>query len=323
MRPEATEDVPCNLCGAPDYEVVGRTDREGRPLQTVMCRSCGLVRTNPRPTVAAMDRYYAAAYRSDYTGASAPALRKVLRGMLGAQDRQRALQPLLREGARVLDVGCGAGELVYLLRGDGCDASGLEPGEDYADFARRVLGVTVQTSTADSAEVEPASRDVVTMFHCLEHVPDPRRVLTAVRGWLRQGGVVVVEVPNIESTVQAPSHRFHYAHLFHFSGATLAALGEAAGLRLIQTTYSDDGGNVTCVFRRETDQERRPEGLAASRARTKSILQAHTAVRHYLTPTPYRRAMARLARRWREDRLLRRLGTIEDLLRWARQGRPT
>jgi 2-polyprenyl-3-methyl-5-hydroxy-6-metoxy-1,4-benzoquinol methylase len=321
-RPEATEDVSCTLCGAAEYDVVGRVDREGRPLQTVMCRSCGLVRTNPRPTVAAMDRYYASTYRTDYKGASAPALRKVLRGMLGAQARRRALEPLLCDGARVLDVGCGAGELVYLLRGQRCDASGLEPGEDYAEFARRALGVPVQTATVDTAEVEPGSRDVVTMFHCLEHVPDPRQVLMAVRGWLRQGGVLVVEVPNVESTVQAPSHRFHYAHLFHFSGATLAALGEAVGLRLVQTTYSDDGGNVTCVFRRESDEGRRPEGLAGSRARTRSILQAHTGLRHYLSPTPYRRAIARLARRWRENRLLRRLGTLDEVLRWARQDGP-
>jgi hypothetical protein len=139
-----------------------------------------------------------------------------------------------------------------------------------------------------------------------------------VRGWLRDDGVVVVEVPNVESTVQAPGHRFHYAHLFHFSGATLAALGQAAGLRVVRTTYSDDGGNVTCVFRRESDSGGRlPEGLAAARARTRSILEGHTALRHYLSPTPYRRATGRLARRWREDRLLRRLGTLESVLRWA------
>ena len=321
-RPAATEDVPCNLCGAPEYHIVGRVDRDGRPLQTVMCRECGLVRANPRPSVAAMDRYYASTYRTDYKGAPAPALRKVLRGMLGARDRRRALQPLLRDGARVLDVGCGAGELVYLLRGERFDASGLEPGEDFAEFARRVLGIPVQTATVDTADVEPGSRDLVTMFHCLEHVPDPRRVLTIVRGWLRRDGVVVVEVPNVESTVQAPSHRFHYAHLFHFSGPTLGALGEAAGLRLIQTTYSDDGGNVTCVFRRESDDERPPEGLAGSTARTRSILDGHTALGHYLSPTPYRRAIGRLARRFREDRLLGRLTTVDEVLRWAREDGP-
>ena len=49
-------------------------------------------------------------------------------------------------------------------------------------------------------------------------------IIGTVRDWLKPDGHVVVEVPNVESTVQAPSHRFHYAHLYHFSGSTLAAL---------------------------------------------------------------------------------------------------
>lgn len=322
-RPPATEETPCNLCGRSEYDVVGRRDREGHPLQTVMCRACGLVWTNPRPDVAAMNRYYATEYRADYKGEAAPPLRKILRGMLGAQDRRRALRPLLRDGASILDVGCGAGEFVYLLRRDHLDASGLEPGREYADFARRVLAVPVQTATVDAAVVAPRSQDLVTMFHALEHVPDPRRVLATVREWVKKGGLVVVEVPNVESTVQAPAHRFHYAHLYHFSGATLGALGEAAGLRLVRTYYSDDGGNVTCLFRRQGDHERPPAGLEASSARTRAVLETHTAARHYLSPTPYRRAAARLRRRWTEDRLLRRLRTVDEILRWAADPRGT
>ena len=323
-RPRATEDVPCNLCGARDYQVVGRRDRDGQPLQAVLCRSCGLVWINPRPPAAEMDRYYATEYRADYKGAAAPPLRKILRGMLGARERRRALRPLLREGASVLDVGCGAGEFVYLLRRDRMNASGLEPGEDYAAFARRVLDVPVQTATVDTAVVEPESLDLVTMFHCLEHVPDPHRVLATVRGWLRRDGLAVVEVPNIVSTMQAPAHRFHYAHLYNFTGATLGALGEAAGLRLVQTTHSGDGGNVTCIFRRRTDEVHRPAGMEGHALRTRSILEGHRSWQHYLSGTPYRRALARLRRRWDEDRLLRRFSSIDDLIRWIDQEvRPT
>jgi SAM-dependent methyltransferase len=316
-RPAATEETACNLCGASDYEVVGTSDREGRPLRTVMCRVCGLVWTNPRPPVEAMDVYYATEYRADYTGAAAPPLRKILRGMLGAHDRRRALRSLLRDGVALVDVGCGAGEFVYLLRRRHIDASGIEPGREYAEFARRTLGIPIQTATVETAVVPPESQDVVTMFHALEHVPDPKRVLATVRGWLKKGGLLVVEVPNVESTVQAPSHRFHYAHLHHFTGSTLGALGEAIGLRLVRTYYSDDGGNVTCVFRRQTDREHPPAALAVPAARTRSVLASHSAIRHYLSPTPYRRALSRLRRRWDEDRLLRRLKTVDEVLEWA------
>jgi SAM-dependent methyltransferase len=318
-RPPATEVVPCNLCGASSFDIVGRTDRDGKPLQTVMCQICGLLWTNPRPSAADMDAYYATEYREDYKGSSAPPLRKIVRGMLGARERRRALRPLVRDGAAVLDVGCGAGEFVYLLRRDRVNASGLEPGEAYADFGRRVLGIPVQTATVHTAAVEPGSQDVVTMFHCLEHVLDPRGVLAHVRGWLKKNGLVIVEVPNIASTEQAPAHRFHYAHLYHFTGPTLSALGEAAGLRHVRTEYSDDGGNVTCVFRRQSDRQRLPAGLKEETARTRSILERHTAVRHYLSSTPYRRVAGRLRRRWREDRLLSRLKTVDDILGWVEE----
>ncbi len=316
-RPLASEEAACNLCGARAYDVIGRVDRDGRPLQTVMCRACGLIWTNPRAPAADVDRYYATEYRADYQRQPAPALRKILRGMQGAQDRRRGLRLLLREGATLLDVGCGAGEFVYLVRHDRVDASGLEPGEAYADFARRVLRIPVQTATVDRATIAADSQDLITMFHSLEHVPDPGQVLRTVRGWLKKGGLLVVEVPNIESTMPAPAHRFHYAHLYYFSGATLGALGEAAGLRLVRSDVSDDGGNVTCVFRREDDAERRPAGLEAQAARTRTILDGHTSARHYLSLTPYRRTIQRLGRRLREDRLLWRLRTVDAVLGWA------
>ncbi len=316
-RAAPAEWVPCNLCGAASYDVVARRDRDGRPLQTVLCRACGLVWTNPRPAAEAIDRYYEAEYRPDYTGTAAPAPRKLLRGLLGARDRRDALTPLLPPGASVLDVGCGAGELVFLLRRAGLAAAGIEPGGEYAGFARRVLGVPVQTASVGSAVVRPASLDAVTMYHCLEHVADPKLVLARAGTWLRTDGLLVVEVPNVDSTVQAPAHRYHYAHLYHFSGATLGALGEAAGLGLVRASCSSDGGNVVCVFRRGPGAPGSRLDPAAAAARTAAILRTHTSARHYLSLTPYRRALDRLARRWREDRLLRRLRTVDGIVGWA------
>jgi 2-polyprenyl-3-methyl-5-hydroxy-6-metoxy-1,4-benzoquinol methylase len=344
-RPAAREETPCNLCGAGNSAsakatadkdvVVGTRDRDGLPLRTVLCRTCGLVWTNPRPSAADMNAYYETTYRSDYKGQSAPPLRKIVRGVLGAAERRTMLRALLEaphKGApyesargaplygvppRMLDVGCGAGELVYLMRRDGVDASGLDPGIEFAEFARTVLRVPVQTAAVDAATVAAASQDLVTMFHALEHVPDPRAVLTTVRGWIRRGGHLVVEVPNIAARVQAPSHQYHYAHLYHFTGSTLGALGEAAGLRLIDLRHTEDRGNVFGVFQRGDDEERPPAGLAGEAAETLAVLHSHTTVGHYLSAVPFTRAVGRLRRRIAENRLLSSIKSVEDALLWA------
>ena len=165
-----------------------------------MCDSCGLVWTNPRPSDEEIDRYYARHYRLDYARQLAPSPRKLLRGFFGAEERRQALAHLLSTGTRVLDVGCGAGEFVFLLRQHGLEATGIEPGEEFAEVSRIALRVPIQTATVDAATVAPRSQDVVTMFHMLEHVADPRHVLAAVRSWLREAGTLVVEVPNVVST---------------------------------------------------------------------------------------------------------------------------
>jgi 2-polyprenyl-3-methyl-5-hydroxy-6-metoxy-1,4-benzoquinol methylase len=318
-RPELTEETACPLCEQRDYCVVAQRDRSGRPLRTVMCQACGLVWTNPRPAVEEVNRYYATEYRLDYSSSRTPSRRKLLRGLLGAAERFTLYRALMPAGGRVLDIGCGAGEFVYLLRRAGFDASGIEPGEEYAAFCRDVLRIPVQTTTVEDADVPARSCALITMFHMLEHVADPRGTLEAIRGWLNpQAGRLVVEVPNVLSSVQAPRHRFHYAHLFNYSGETLAAFGVRAGLRVVTTATTPDGGNVIVTFAVAPGPIRRdPQVLPGNVRQTRVVLESHGSIGHYLGLTPYSRAFARLARRWREDRLLRNCPTVEKVLERA------
>ena len=93
------------------------------------------------------------------------------------------------------------------------------------------------------------SFDVVTMYHALEHVEDPLAILSRLRAWIVDKGVLFIEVPNVEARCIAPSHRFHFAHFYNFNRMTLEALGRKAGFEPVQTTTSPDGGNLISVFR--------------------------------------------------------------------------
>lgn len=305
--------IPCNLCGSSDVEVIGDRDRDGRPLRTTICRRCGLVWSNPRPAAQDVRRYYSSEYRLDYKGHSTPSMRHVARSARGALNRYRALAPFIAPGSRVLDAGAGGGEVVYVLRKFGFDASGLEPDESYARHAREALGAPVVTGFVQDVSFPAASFDAVTMYHALEHVEDPSAILSRLRGWMVDGGVLFIEVPNVEAVCIAPSHRFHFAHFYNFNRDTLEALGRKAGFEPVKTTTSSDGGNLVSVFR-AVPSAQPPHTDAAAYARVTRVIKGHTAVKYYLSSSPYTGPLNRLRTYMADRRAASGCSTPKQLL---------
>jgi SAM-dependent methyltransferase len=278
--------IPCNLCGSVDIEELSSRDRDGRPLRTTICRRCGLVWSNPRPSEEQVRRYYSREYRLDYKGHATPSLRHTARSARGALNRYRSLAPFLKTGDRILDVGAGGGEVVYVLRRKGFDARGLEPDEQYARYAREQLSVPVETGFVQDVAFPEGSFHVVTMYHALEHVEDPSRILETIRTWLTENGLLLVEVPNVEASCIAPKNRFHFAHFYNFNRDTLEALGRKAGFAPVETVTSADGGNLISVFRR-VPAANRVAHLNGNYERIAARLRRHTPAAYYFSPAPY------------------------------------
>jgi SAM-dependent methyltransferase len=293
--------IPCNLCGSVDIEQLADRDRDGRPLRTTICRRCGLVWSNPRPGEEEVRRYYSREYRLDYKGQATPSLRHIARSGRGALNRYRALSPFLNAGDRMLDVGAGGGEVVYVLRRLGFDARGLEPDEQYARHAREALGIPVDTGFVQDASFPPSSFDAVTMYHALEHVEDPVGILRTLRGWLKDGGVLLLEVPNVEAACILPAHRFHFAHFYNFNRATLEATGRRAGFDPVQTATSPDEGNLITVFRTSAAPAVDKIELDGNYARVTRAVGGHTTASYYLSRAPYASPLGRL-RNFLDDR---------------------
>jgi SAM-dependent methyltransferase len=125
--------------------------------------------------------------------------------------RLLALHPYLRERlgrsilwlkaaerGRLLDVGCGAGELLGHLSELGWEVVGIEPDPDAAAQARK-RGVDVRVGNLDDAPFPAMSFDVVSLVHVIEHVPDPLATLRHVHELLRPGGKVILVTPSVSS----------------------------------------------------------------------------------------------------------------------------
>jgi SAM-dependent methyltransferase len=101
---------------------------------------------------------------------------------------------------RVLEVGCGSGELGRLLKGRGHRVTGIELVPEMAERARRRLDCVVTADVErDGFPFPPASFDALIFADVLEHLVDPWRVLREAVALLAEDGVVVASIPNVQN----------------------------------------------------------------------------------------------------------------------------
>jgi SAM-dependent methyltransferase len=131
--------------------------------------------------------------------------------------------------------GCGDGAFLQSLKSRGWDVYGTETSAAGCAIAR-AKGISVHEGELATADFPDGVFDVITLWHVLEHLPDPVVELKRIRRMLKDDGTLVVEVPNSDS----PTLRFcggqWYAldvprHLQHFSPSTLQRLLDSTGFR--------------------------------------------------------------------------------------------
>lgn len=214
----------------------------GDRFEVRRCRDCGLALTHPAPSGAAAARYYPDAYygaaeEKRFTGPVEAAQRLLYRGRVRRVERWCGSPP-----GRVLDVGCGRGFLLDAFRRRGWAVEGTELSRTSSRHAREVLGLPVHLGPLESLDLPSGAYDAVTLWHVLEHVPDPAALLGEVRRLLRPGGVLLVGAPNFgspEARATGPGW-FHLdvpRHLAHFTPDTLRAALEGAGLAVVDASW--------------------------------------------------------------------------------------
>jgi ubiquinone/menaquinone biosynthesis C-methylase UbiE len=206
----------------------------GEQFQVARCRRCAQTVTVPVP--AEIGKYYPAGYYGDASGRRFPAVMEWLQSKLYVWRSRQVLRRLKQKNPRVLDVGCGRGLLLHAFQQAGCDVTGTEFSDDACRFAREKLKIPVRVGLLHELNFPDASFDVVTMWHVLEHVSDPRPTLAEVARILRPGGIFMVAVPNFGSpeaqlTKAGWFHLDMPRHLSHHTRASLARILDEAGLK--------------------------------------------------------------------------------------------
>jgi 2-polyprenyl-3-methyl-5-hydroxy-6-metoxy-1,4-benzoquinol methylase len=238
------EEVSCLLCGGRHWshlvEAPDNIGAAGLWFAVVQCQECGLCFTNPRPSPYSIASFYPAAYWPQRAPAPSESRAGKSRRVSTWYPRLRERKTLQRHGqGRLLDFGCGGGSYLERMHRQGWRVVGIDPSAAAVNRIRMELGLKAFAGTLPHPELAPGSFDVITMWHSLEHVHQPREVLRQAYFLLAPGGRLLVAVPNIESLPFRWFGRSWYGldlprHLTHFSPRTLRLMLERVGFVIRQ-----------------------------------------------------------------------------------------
>lgn len=303
---------PCGLCGGTERQVLATRGRGYVPLTTAVCCGCGLVSHHPLPDPAEVAAFYAIQYRVAYKGAYEPKRKHALRALRGAIARAERLSPRLRAGAHVLDVGASSGEFTHVMARCGFVARGIEPNQNYAEFARRTYGAMVETGGLEDAAIAPGSLDLVTLNHVVEHLADPWGALGRVHDWLGPEGLLFVEVPNLAGVCKQAANTFHTAHIWNFTPETLLLLVWQCGFVPVE---GENAGHTSFVLRKRRATDPAPVGASPALAE-RLVCQVATEGRplaYFLSGSPVTRRIARLRRNIDEWLVCSRHASVREM----------
>jgi 2-polyprenyl-3-methyl-5-hydroxy-6-metoxy-1,4-benzoquinol methylase len=174
------------VCGVCRSDRVQKIDSD---FNFCRCESCGFVFDSPRPSFAEISAFYSQAGKYDVW------LQKELaRDMLW----KRRLKKLLRAGAKgsLLDIGTGYGQFLHHARHHFAEVSGTEVSQSAIQLAKEKYGLSLLAGQVEALDLPPQSFDTITLFHVLEHVPEPGKLVSRCHVLLREQGILVVAVPN-------------------------------------------------------------------------------------------------------------------------------
>ena len=231
----------CPICDCHQFALLYSLDQGA----LVTCQECSLVSFFPVPSAEEVQAFYDNSYHESYS--QSPMVESSF-----AVDRYETLtqmleiyQPTLCQNPQgsLLDVGCGTGDFLKVAQQAGWLVTGTEICQDAVDRAVSKVGDCIRQGDITALTLPPASYNLITSYHVIEHLLNPMEQLQQCYRLLAPNGVFFVETPNIKSLgaqIRGAkwSHIIPPEHLLYFSPASLKYALHKAGFEQVQVFTS-------------------------------------------------------------------------------------
>ena len=245
--------LTCDLCGgalsaAPAISGIDRQVGTPGEFAVHICERCGAGVTIPRVDTRGLAAFYPNEYGPfvQQTG--------VISSLASIYYRWRDAHVFRRKpysavgnrpaGSSLVDVGCGRGDLGAVFLSRGWDVTGVDPSPEACETVR-ARGMKAIEGTLDTVELPVETYDAASFQHALEHTSYPLEDLQRVHAALRDGGQVLIAVPNFGYWQRKLFRTYWYPldlprHRFHFTAESLRIVLIRAGFGDVDVTPVND-----------------------------------------------------------------------------------
>ena len=234
----------CEICGSEDFSLVATEIREGAG-KICQCNSCGLVIQDISQTYEGLDKYYNEEYQlinSLVSGREQSPKEHFDDRIMTIKPIIENIRPYLNPQIKLLEIGCGTGELLYNIKSYVSEVTGVEINSRFVNFINSDLGIEAYAGDINKIDIGGRKFDFIISIATLDHLNNPLETLVTMRDLLAPDGKIYIEVPNrnegLNHYIPSPNREmfnkffWHRAHLFYFTKATITALFKKAGLNV-------------------------------------------------------------------------------------------
>ena len=236
-------DVPCPLgCTEGVRRRIVDTVWEAPEAAVYKCSNCEIVFIHPIMSEDEEQSFYESGFAGYMADRGAPGETKPQEHFdanWGEAERRAAnLMPFLRPDQHVLEIGPATAGVLTAIKPHVASVTGVEPGAEYREYASS-RGIEMLSAIED---VDGRTFDVVLAYYVVEHLRDPLGQLAHLRELLAPGGLIAIEVPNVDDALVRfyeleAFDRFYWqrAHYFNYSHGTMTMVLERAGFTDVET----------------------------------------------------------------------------------------
>ena len=260
----------CIICDSSQnsiyYETVQNRLNIGETFSIVQCETCGFKYLNPRPTISSIEKYYDVEEYHPHKISDESLIDKIYLKVrdININAKKKLLNKLSPQKKTLLDVGCGTGEFLEVMKNHGWTVAGMETAKEAKDIASKE-GIEV----FDDLVNIKSKFDIITMWHVLEHIHDVPAIMDNLYRLLSDDGFLIIAVPNIDS-IDAKFYKDNWIaldtprHLYHFRPKDIISLLDKYNFEVKQISnrlYFDVWYNALLSAQHQSKTENRKTSL--------------------------------------------------------------